>query len=168
MNRVTASIGSIIFLLLAPGVFAGVIPWWFSQWRVKPSALDVTWLKIVGAALVAFGLLLLLDSFARFALQGVGTPAPVLPTRHLVVSGAYRHVRNPIYVAVVALILGQGFLFAREGLLLYGAIIWLAFHLFVVAYEEPALRSTFGAEYDRFAANVPRWLPRIRPWTPPN
>jgi protein-S-isoprenylcysteine O-methyltransferase Ste14 len=168
MNRVTASIGSIIFLLLAPGVFAGVIPWWFSQWRVNPSALDVTWLKIAGAALIAFGLLLLLDSFARFALQGIGTPAPVLPTRHLVVTGAYRHVRNPIYVAVVALILGQGFLFAREGLLLYGAIIWLAFHLFVVAYEEPALRSTFGAEYDRFAANVPRWLPRIRPWTPPN
>jgi protein-S-isoprenylcysteine O-methyltransferase Ste14 len=134
---------------------------------VKPSALDVTWLKIVGAALVAFGLLLLLDSFARFALQGIGTPAPVLPTRHLVVTGAYRHVRNPIYVAVVALILGQGFLFAGEGLLLYGAIIWLAFHLFVVAYEEPALRSTFGAEYDRFAANVPPWLPRIRPWTPP-
>lgn len=168
MNRVIASIGSIIFLLVAPGVFAGVIPWWFSQWRVNPSALDATWLKIIGAALVAFGLLLLLDSFARFALQGIGTPAPVLPTRYLVVTGAYRHVRNPIYVAVVALILGQGFLFAREGLLLYGAIMWLAFHLFVIAYEEPTLRSTFGAEYDRFAANVPRWLPRIRPWTPPN
>jgi protein-S-isoprenylcysteine O-methyltransferase Ste14 len=168
MNRLTASIGSIVFLLIAPGFIAGVIPWWFSQWRVKPSDLDVTWLKFVGAGLVALGLLALLDSFARFALQGIGTPAPVLPTRHLVVTGAYRHVRNPIYVAVVALILGQGFLFAREGLLLYGAIMWLGFHLFVLAYEEPTLRATFETEYDRYAANVPRWLPRLRPWTPPN
>ena len=168
MNKVTASIGSIVFLLIAPGILAGVIPWWISQWQVEPSILDVTWLKFVGVALVALGLLVLLDSFARFALQGIGTPAPVLPTRYLVVTGTYRHVRNPIYVAVVALILGQGLLFAREGLLLFGAVTWLAFHLFVVAYEEPTLRSTFGAEYDRYVANVPRWLPRTRPWTPPS
>jgi len=166
MNRVTASIGSIVFFLIAPGFFAGVIPWWFSQWRVKPSVLDTTWLKFVGAALVAVGFLALLDSFARFALQGIGTPAPVLPTRHLVVTGAYRHVRNPIYVAVVALVLGQGLLFAREGLLLYGAILWLGFHLFVIGYEEPTLQTTFGGEYHRYTAKLPRWLPRIRPWTP--
>jgi len=144
MNRVTASIGSIVFLLIAPGFFAGVIPWWLSQWRVKSSALDVTWLKFVGAALVAVGFLALLDSFARFALQGIGTPAPVLPTRHLVVTGAYRHVRNPIYVAVVALILGQGLLFAREGLLLYGAITWLCFHLHSGS-STTATRQTFPA-----------------------
>lgn len=166
MNRLTASIGTIAFLVIAPGFFAGFIPWWVSEWQVKPSVLDVTWLKFVGAALVAVGFLALLDSFARFALQGIGTPAPVLPTRHLVVTGAYRHVRNPIYVAVVALVVGQGLLFAREGLLLYGAILWLGFHLFVIGYEEPTLRTTFGGEYDRYTANVPRWLPRIRPWTP--
>ena len=107
---------------------------------------------------------MLLDSFARFALQGIGTPAPVLPTRHLVATGFYRHVRNPMYVAVTALVVGQGLLFARIGILLYGAVLWLCFHIFVIAYEEPTLRRTFGASFERYLANVPRWVPRLRPW----
>jgi protein-S-isoprenylcysteine O-methyltransferase Ste14 len=106
-----------------------------------------------------------LDSFARFALQGVGTPAPVLPTRHLVVTGLYRHVRNPLYWASTSLLVGQGLLFASVWLLLYAAAIWLSFHWFIVTYEEPTLRRSFGQEYERYAANVPRWLPRLRPWT---
>ena len=113
---------------------------------------------------MVIGVLVLLESFARFAVQGLGTPAPVFPTRHLVVKGFYRHVRNPIYVAVVAMILGQGLLFGNVRLLVYGALIWVAFHGFVLVYEEPTLRQTFGAEYDAFVANVPRWLPRLRPW----
>ena len=106
----------------------------------------------------------LLDSFARFALEGLGTPAPIAPPRNLVVSGLYRHVRNPIYVAVVAVILGQAVLFADWRLLGYGALIWLAFHTFVLAYEEPTLRQSYGAEYESYRANVPRWLPRLTPW----
>src|SRR5229473_3933167 len=163
MNRVSASVGSAIFLVLAPGVIAGVIPWWISRWQVKPSILDVALLKLLGAALIVAGLLALLESFARFALQGIGTPAPVFPTRRLVVTGLYRNVRNPIYVAVLALVVGQGLLFARAGLLAYAALLWAGFHLFVRHFEEPTLRKTFGAEYETYAANVPRWLPRIRP-----
>jgi Phospholipid methyltransferase len=106
----------------------------------------------------------LLDSFARFALQGLGTPAPISPTRHLVVTGLYRHVRNPMYVSVVSLIVGQGLLFGNLRVLEYGFAVWLAFHLFVLLYEEPTLRSTFGAGYEAFCANVPRWIPRLRPW----
>ena len=102
----------------------------------------------------------------RFAIEGLGTPAPIAPTRHLVVTGFYRHVRNPMYVAVLAVILGQALLFANARLLAYGAAFWLACHLFVVFYEEPTLRRSFGADYDAFRANVPRWIPRLRPWSP--
>jgi len=91
-------------------------------------------------------------------------PAPIAPTRNLVVSGLYRYVRNPIYVAVVGVILGQAVLFADWRLLGYGALIWLAFHIFVLAYEEPTLRQSYGTEYESYRANVPRWLPRLTPW----
>jgi len=110
------------------------------------------------------GLLILLDSFARFALQGQGTPAPVMPPKHLVVTGLYRHVRNPMYVAVTALIVGQGLLFGSVAVLEYGAIVWVSFFLFVLAYEEPALDRQFADEYKRYRANVRRWVPRIKPW----
>jgi len=81
-----------------------------------------------------------------------------------VVTGLYRYVRNPIYVAVVAVILGQGILFGDLRLLIYGALLWLAFHAFVLAYEEPVLAESFGAQYEDFRANVPRWIPRLTPW----
>ena len=96
--------------------------------------------------------------------RGLGTPAPVLPPRHLVVTGLYRHVRNPMYVAVVAAIAGQGLLLGDLRVVGWGSIVWAGFHLFVVGYEEPALRRTFGEEYERFRAAVPRWIPRWRAW----
>ena len=82
-----------------------------------------------------------MDSFARFALEGLGTPAPIAPTQRLVVTGLYRYVRNPIYIAVVAVIFVQALLFGDWRLLWYGALLWLAFHLFVVMYEEPTLKN---------------------------
>jgi protein-S-isoprenylcysteine O-methyltransferase Ste14 len=94
----------------------------------------------------------------------LGTPAPVFPTRHLVITGFYRYVRNPMYVAVVAVIIGQGLIFGNMRVLAYGALVWLGFHLFVVAYEEPTLQATFGPEYERFRAGVPRWIPGLSPW----
>jgi len=107
----------------------------------------------------------LLDSFAHFALEGLGTPAPVFPTRTLIASGLYRYVRNPMYVAVLSLMVGQGLVFGNLDLLAYAAIIWLAFHFFVLGYEEPKLRKTYGEQYKRFCANVPRWIPRLRAWS---
>jgi protein-S-isoprenylcysteine O-methyltransferase Ste14 len=103
-------------------------------------------------------------SFARFALQGLGTPAPIAPTRDLVVTGLYRFVRNPMYLAVSAVILGQALVLGDWRLVVYGGVFWLACHLFVVNYEEPTLQRTFGAEYEAFRANVPRWIPRLTPW----
>jgi protein-S-isoprenylcysteine O-methyltransferase Ste14 len=90
----------------------------------------------------------LVGSFARFALEGVGTPAPVAPTQKLIVTGLYRYVRNPMYIAVVAVIFGQPLLFGDERLLSYDALFWLACHVFVVTYEEPTLKRTFGVNYE--------------------
>jgi protein-S-isoprenylcysteine O-methyltransferase Ste14 len=114
--------------------------------------------------MVGLGVTGVLDSFARFASQGLGAPAPVIPTRHLVVTGLYRYVRNPMYVAVVSAILGQGLILGNISLLEYGALVWLPFHLFVLVYEEPTLRASFGKEYEAFCAAIPRWIPRLSPW----
>lgn len=157
-GRGRSVLGSLIFLLVAPGTVAGWIPFSITRWRLDAPLLG--WAgRIAGGALVAAGVLVLLDSFARFALVGRGTPAPVVPTERLVVSGLYRHVRNPMYLAVVSIILGQALLFGSTTLLWYGALVWLAFHLFVLLYEEPALRRRYGTQYDRYRAEVRRWRP---------
>ncbi|MDM0084968.1 isoprenylcysteine carboxylmethyltransferase family protein [Variovorax sp. J31P179] len=162
VQRAAAIIGSAIFLVIAPGTLAVYVPWYLTHWHFAPPLFPIA--RVLGAALIVAGLPILLDSFARFALQGLGTPAPVMPPKRLVVTGLYRYVRNPIYVAVTALIAGQGLLFGSVTVLAYGAIVWAGFFLFVVAYEEPALGEQFGDEYQRYRANVRRWLPRITPW----
>ncbi len=166
MRRLLAIFGSALFLVIAPGTVAGLVPWWISRWQMRSPFLNFFPIRIAGVLLILIGLPGLLDSFARFALKGLGTPAPVFPTRHLVVTGLYRYVRNPMYVSVVSLIVGQGLLLGNIRALEYGVLVWLAFHLFVLLYEEPALRSTFGAEYEIFCANVPRWIPRLKAWHP--
>lgn len=159
-----AIMGSVVFLV-APGFVAGLVPWWISHWRLEPPFFGTPVFRFAGGILTTLGMVGLLDSFGRFALQGIGTPAPVFPTRHLVVTGLYRYVRNPMYVAVVSTILGQGLIFGNFTLLEYGALVWLLFHVFVLAYEEPTLRAGFGSEYEIFCAAVPRWIPRLRPWS---
>ena len=164
MRRVLAIAGSAVFLVIAPGFVAGLAPWWISHWRLEAPFFGITAFRIAGGALLVLGVAGLLDSFARFALQGLGTPAPVFPTRRLVVTGLYRYVRNPMYVSVAAAILGQGLLLGNVQLMEYGAVVWLLFHLFVLGYEEPVLRTAFGPEYGRFCAAVPRWIPRLTAW----
>ena len=159
-----ALVGSALFLAIAAGIGAGLVPWWLSRWEVQGPLFGFPPIRALGALLIVLGIPVLLDSFARFALQGVGTPAPVFPTRYLVVKGFYRYVRNPIYLAVVSVILGQGMILGNVNILAYGVVAWLGTHLFVVAYEEPTLRKSFGAQYDAFCANVPRWVPRLSPW----
>jgi protein-S-isoprenylcysteine O-methyltransferase Ste14 len=162
MRKFLAVVGSAVFLVIAPGFIAGWVPWWISHWQVEAPFFGIQLFRYVGTALLALGLAGLLDSFLRFALQGIGTPAPVFPTRHLVVSGLYRYVRNPMYVAVVSAILGQGLLLGNLKLLEYGGLVFLLFHLFVLVYEEPTMKATFGAEYESFCARVPRWIPRFQ------
>ena len=159
-----AILGSALFLLIAPGIVAGLVPWWISRLVFRAPLFGFPPIRTLGALLIVLATPVLLEAFARFALQGVGTPAPVFPTRHLVVKGFYRYVRNPMYLAVASVILGQGIILGNVNVLAYGVLVCLGFHLFVLAYEEPTLRKTFGAEYDAFYANVPRWVPRLSAW----
>jgi protein-S-isoprenylcysteine O-methyltransferase Ste14 len=140
-EKVRAIAGSIVFLFVAPGIVAGVMPWWISGTRFEAPFLGIEAMRWLGVVLLALGAVLLLETFARFALQGRGTPAPIAPTRTLVVTGSYRFVRNPMYVAVVSLILGQALLFGSLWTLIYGLVVWLTVHLFVLSYEEPTLSS---------------------------
>jgi protein-S-isoprenylcysteine O-methyltransferase Ste14 len=165
MRKVLAVIGSAVFLVIAPGFVAGLAPWWMTHWHLEAPFFGLSLFRWVGALFISLGAIGLLDSFVRFALQGLGTPAPVFPTRHLVVTGLYRYVRNPMYVAVLMTILGQGLIFGNVRLLEYGGLAWLAAHLFVLLYEEPTLRASFGQEYESFCAEVPRWIPRLTPWS---
>ena len=166
MNRPVAILGSVLFLLVAPGTVAGLAPWWISGWRMQAPLFGVAALRIAGTLLIAGGTPMLLDSFARFAWQGLGTPAPVAPPQHLVVTGLYQYVRNPMYVGVGSVIFGQGLLLGNVRVLEYGVLVCVAFHLFVMGYEEPALRRQFDGEYDNFCAHVRRWIPRLTPWHP--
>jgi protein-S-isoprenylcysteine O-methyltransferase Ste14 len=161
MRKFLAMVGSAVFLVIAPGFVAGWMPWWISHWRIEAPFFGMQLFRFVGAVLLTVGVVVLLDSFLRFALQGIGTPAPVFPTRHLVVSGLYRYVRNPMYVAVEITILGQGLIFGNLWLLAYGGLVFLLFHLFVLFYEEPTLKATYGSEYESFCAQVPRWIPHV-------
>jgi protein-S-isoprenylcysteine O-methyltransferase Ste14 len=145
-----------------PGIVMGWVPWRISHWQMQPPLL--VGFRIIGILLILIGAPILLASFARFAIQGLGTPAPVLPTKHLVVTGLYRYVRNPMYAGGMTLILGQGLLLGDIRLLSYGLLVWSVSHLFVLGYEEPTLRKTFGEEYSEFCKNVPRWIPRLTPW----
>ena len=157
--------GSLVFFLLAPGTLAGFIPYRLTNWRVQPAFFGQRWLPAAGAALLLGGMAVLMDSFLRFALEGRGTPAPIVPPEQLVASGLYRYVRNPMYVAVLSTVLGQAFILSSATLLWYSAILWVLFHLFVVLYEERALRRRFGHSYEAYCANVRRWRPRVRPWS---
>jgi protein-S-isoprenylcysteine O-methyltransferase Ste14 len=157
MRTAAAAAGSSIFFALAPGVVAGVIPWAVTGWEFQP-----VWppLRVLGALVTAAAAAVLIHAFARFVREGVGTPAPVAPTQHLVVGGLYRYVRNPMYLAVVSCVAGQAALFGVPGLLVYAAGLLVLFVSFVRLYEEPTLREQFGPEYDAYRRAVPGWWPR--------
>jgi protein-S-isoprenylcysteine O-methyltransferase Ste14 len=165
MERIKAAIGSLVFLAVTPGVVAGLVPYWLTGWDAAGSVPPVQ--VAAGGALVVAGAAVLLHAFARFVLEGLGTPAPVAPTRHLVVGGLYRYVRNPMYVAVATTIVGQALLLGRPALLLYALAFSVVVWAFVRGYEEPALARSFGAEYEAYRRAVPGWWPRRRPWSPP-
>lgn len=166
MRKPRAAVGSSIFFLAAPGVVAGLLPWLLTDWEFREPLLLWLPFQVVGAALVVIGIGVLLNAFGRFVHEGLGTPAPVAPTEQLVIGGLYRYVRNPMYVAVLAVILGQALLFGQALLLSYAAVAFLAMAAFARGYEEPELSRQFGGAYEEYRRNVPGWWPRWRPWQP--
>ena len=160
MGRAAAAAGTAVFFVLAPGVIAGLIPWWLTAWRLEDPLPYWAPLRLVGALLLVTGVGVLVRAFAQFVMEGVGTPAPVAPTERLVVGGLYQYVRNPMYLAVLSAIAGEALLLGQLVLLLYGCIVAAAFVAFVRGYEEPALHRLFGAKYDSYRRAVPGWWPR--------
>jgi protein-S-isoprenylcysteine O-methyltransferase Ste14 len=165
MRTAAAAAGSSLFFAVAPGVVAGAVPWVLTGWQpAEPSW--PTPARATGGTLVVLGAVVLVQAFVRFVREGRGTPAPVAPTERLVVGGLYRHVRNPMYAAVVGAIVGQALLLGRPVLLTYAAVAAAAMALFVRGYEEPVLAARYGEQYRAYCRAVPGWLPRLRPWTP--
>jgi protein-S-isoprenylcysteine O-methyltransferase Ste14 len=167
MRRSTAAVGSALFFVLAPGVVVGLIPWLLTRWQAHES-LPYYWgpVRVIGMILLLAGLIVLVGAFARFVMEGLGTPAPVAAPERLVVGGVYRYVRNPMYVAILAAIVGQALILGRLALLLYATVVWLISAAFVRFYEEPTLARRFGADYEAYRRAVPAWWPRLRPWDP--
>src|ERR1700704_3287475 len=160
MNK---SVGSLlktfVFTVLVPGAVAGYVPW-----RLRRDAAPVTGVEASAAiAVIAIGIAIYLyTAFWGFALIGGGTPAPIAPTKLLVVKGLHRYVRNPMYIGVALVIGGQAWLFHSLRMAIYLACFGLIVHLFVLFYEEPTLGKQFGEEYDRYRASVRRWIPKLR------
>jgi protein-S-isoprenylcysteine O-methyltransferase Ste14 len=166
VRKPTAAAGSSLFFALAPGIVAGVVPWWITGWETSEPLQSWTPLRLVGAVVIVAGAVVLVLAFARFVREGLGTPAPVAPTERLVVGGLYRYVRNPMYLAVGATIVGQAILLGQLVLLLYAAVFGAVVFAFVHWHEEPSLTRRFGVDYERYREAVPGWWPRRRPWEP--
>jgi protein-S-isoprenylcysteine O-methyltransferase Ste14 len=159
VRRPSAAAGSALFFAVAPGAVAGLVPFLLTGWEV-----DAEWwapVRALGAVLVAAAAAVLVHAFARFVVEGLGTPAPVAPTEHLVVGGLYRYVRNVMYIAVTAAILGQALLLGSVALLAYAAVMWAVMAAFVKTYEEPTLARRYGARYEEYRRAVPAWWPRL-------
>ncbi len=135
-------------------MLAGLVPWLLTRWQIRPAFFGFEPIRPIGIVLILIGVAGLIDSFARFVLDGLGTPAPIAPTQKLVVTGLYRYVRNPMYVSVLTVILGQALLFGDLRLILLGALVWLAAHVFLVGYEERRLEREFGSRYRIYRTNT--------------
>jgi protein-S-isoprenylcysteine O-methyltransferase Ste14 len=155
------AVRSLAWTALLPGLFAGYVPWRF--FRLAQVHLDLrSSVHILGLLLIGFGALLLATCIWEFARTGRGTLAPLDPPRELVVRGLYQYVRNPMYLSVTMIVLGEVLLTRSRPLLGYWVVWFIAVNLFVIGYEEPTLRRRFGETYERYTQEVGRWLPRLR------
>lgn len=154
---------SVLFVVFGgPGILLVLVPWLVTGFRLSS---DVSNWRVAGCVLVmAGGLVPLLESVWRFIVVGRGSLVPLVPTEHLVVTGLYAYVRNPMYLGVLMVLASQAMLFKSRGLLIELVLAWTAIQLFVRFYEEPKLGRTFGEEYATYRRNVRRWVPRLRAW----
>jgi protein-S-isoprenylcysteine O-methyltransferase Ste14 len=153
------AIKSLLFLIIAPGTVAGYIPLVLLR---KGPRIETGIFSYLAFLLWLVGGTILLWSFWNFLHEGHGTPAPIEPPKELVVAGFYRCVRNPMYVGIILLLLGHFLWFGFWWILAYTVIAFITVHLFVTFYEEPRLKQSFGAAYENYLNQVPRWIPKIR------
>jgi protein-S-isoprenylcysteine O-methyltransferase Ste14 len=154
---------SILFTAFGgPGIVLLWLPLWITRFRIP--AAEPLGQTLLAAALIFAGLTPGLESVWRFIYVGHGTLIPVAPPEHLVVSGFYRYVRNPMYVGVMVALAGEAILFWSRGLAVEMLLVFLGLNLFIRLHEEPSLARRHPDEYPRYKRNVPRWLPRLTPW----
>ena len=152
-------IKTIIFTFIVPGAVTIIVPYWLLSCSAPP-ALPFGLFRYVGLLPVFIGIAILLRCVWDFTFAGKGTPAPIDPPKELVVQGLYRYVRNPMYIGILSILLGEALLFASWRLFGYAAIVFCLFFLFVLFYEEPVLKKRFDESYREYCKNVPRWIPR--------
>ncbi len=161
LSSVWLALRSIAWAALLPGLFAGYLPWrYFGLAHVQLALRNP--FHVLGLMCIGCGVGLLAICIWQFAYSGRGTLAPVDPPRQLVVRGPYRYVRNPMYLSVTVIVLGELLLTRSLALLTYWSIWFAVVNLFVIGYEEPTLRRQFGTSYERYAKTVGRWIPTFR------
>src|SRR5215831_10829481 len=151
-------VNTLLFTIFVPGTVAILIPRWLVGGFPRPQSGVLTW---VGALAFVIGAAIYFRCAWEFAARGLGTPAPIAPTKFLVTTGLHRYVRNPMYIGVALAILGEAALFRSMHVAQYAAIMLLVAHVFVVFYEEPTLHRQFGESYEQYRKAVPRWIPRV-------
>jgi protein-S-isoprenylcysteine O-methyltransferase Ste14 len=157
MNKATSAVATALFTLFVPLVVAGVVP----QRMLRGAPIAGGFLTdMTGGLLVVLGTAGYIWCATLFV-EARGTPAPIAPTKRAVVGGPYRVNRNPMYTSVAAVIFGQAILYGSSKVAVYGVMMLLAAHLFVVVYEEPTLRRQFDGEYEEYCRRVPRWIPNL-------
>jgi len=151
-------VNTLLFTIFVPGTVAILIPRWLLGGFSRPPSGVLTW---IGMMAVVIGAAIYFRCAWEFAARGLGTPAPIAPTKILVTTGLHRYVRNPMYIGVALAILGEAALFRSMHVAQYAAIMLLVAHVFVVFYEEPTLHRQFGESYEQYRKAVPRWIPRV-------
>jgi protein-S-isoprenylcysteine O-methyltransferase Ste14 len=157
-RRFWAVPNTILFTILVPGTVAILIPRWLLGGFVRPENGPLTWL---GGVVFFCGATIYFRCAWEFAVRGLGTPAPIAPTKYLVTTALHRYVRNPMYLGVASAILGEAALFRSLHLVVYAGLMLLIAHVFVLLYEEPTLARQFGESYEAYRRRVPRWIPRL-------
>jgi protein-S-isoprenylcysteine O-methyltransferase Ste14 len=164
VRRSSATVGSAVFFFAGPGTVTVLVPWLLTGFRWHEPVPHWWPARVLGGALILAGAAVLVHAFSRFVREGRGTPVPVAAPDQLVVGGLYRHVRNPMYVALFAVLIGEPLLLGGLWALLYPLLLWCFVAPYVRWREEPALVRRFGADYQRYRSEVPAWIPRLRPW----
>lgn len=149
------------FFILQPGVVCGVIPWIIAK-REWQKILQQTWTisQYAGVVVLLTGLSVVIYCVYLFGKVGRGTLSPADPTRRLVTVGVYRYSRNPMYLGVAAILIGQTLMTLSTGMVVYTLLVLALFQVYISGFEEPRLRRDFGTEYENYSALVNRWVGR--------
>lgn len=156
---ISLALRNLFFVILQPGMVAGVIPYMIAKNSFNNAFSNELLLHhYLGLFILLAGSVIMLHCVVRFAIDGLGTLSPADPTKQLVISGLYKYSRNPMYVGVMLMLSGEVVFSLSSNLLFYAIIIFVAFSLFIVYWEEPRLQKDFGGEYETYCKRVRRWI----------